>query len=360
MSIPYILTDTTASIFIDFTPYTVPSTHSNWDTILDALSNPDTTEDDLLKLLDVGKAVSNYLSGAVEYRDRAIYYNGTPVNTGLTRRIIQHMEADRPGLAAPLIRFLENVLENPSRRAVQGLYEWAERSNLPITPDGCVLAYKIVNDDFTDCYSGKFDNSPGTRVEVPRNHVDEDPDQTCSYGLHICSKDYLPHFGPSNKKVVIVKVHPKDFVAVPRDYNTAKARVCGYNVLKEVPKETAATYFPDAYVYDPDPTSIAPGQVWRDSDGDHHRILEVHNDGTVLTHCYEHGGRDSYMIENLDERVDDLFAVGEFYLDSDGDSHEVLSICDNEVVTSHGGMEFRFNRSGSGIGEDYGLTLLPN
>lgn len=251
MSVPFILTETSASVFLDFVPYTIPCTHPNWEKLLEALNNPDTVEGDIRPLLDVAKSVAEYMDGAVEYRDRVLFYKGKPVDTPLTRRIIQHMNANLPGLAAPLIKFFDNVMQNPSRRAVQGLYDWVERSGLPITPDGHIMAYKIVNHDFTDCYTGTFDNSPGKIVEVSRNEVDEDPDRTCSYGLHVCSSGYLPNYGPSDKQVVIVKVNPADFVAVPKDYSCAKARVCKYEVLQAVPKETAAQFFPNAYVYSP-------------------------------------------------------------------------------------------------------------
>lgn len=35
----------------------------------------------------------------------------------------------------------------------------------------------------------------------------------------------------------MVKVHPKDVVSVPYDYNGAKMRACRYEVLREVPDD---------------------------------------------------------------------------------------------------------------------------
>lgn len=299
MPIPHVLTETSASIFLDFVPYTVPSSHANWTQILEALNNPEITEDDLRPLLDVAKSVSDYMNGAVEYRDRALFFDGKPLDTPLTRRIVSHMSTGLEGLAAPLIEFLKNVMQNPSRRAVLGLYDWVEKSGLPITPDGHIMAYKIVEENFKDCYTKTFDNSPGQIVEVARNEVDEDPDQTCSYGLHVCSASYLPQYGPSNKQVVIVKVNPADFVAVPRDYNTAKARVCRYEVLQAVPKETAAQFFPNAYVYSPEPevepSKFKVGQVWRDAEGDLITITIVDDEGVEGN--LEQGGAMEYNID---------------------------------------------------------------
>lgn len=269
MAISYVLTDDSASVFLDYASHAVPASHPNWTQIVELLANPDATEDDLRPLLDIVSCVPDYMGGAVEYRDHALFYNGKSLDTSLTRRIIQHMNANQPGLAAPLIKFFENVMLNPSRRAVLGLYDWVERSGLPITPDGHIMAYKIVNHNFTDCYTGTFDNSPGKIVSVERNEVDEDPEQTCSYGLHVCSAGYLPNYGGSNSQVVIVKINPADFVAVPKDYNVAKARVCRYEVLQAVPKETAATFFPNPHVYDPTPKiEFEVGQTWLTHNGD--------------------------------------------------------------------------------------------
>ena len=314
MSVPYVLTDTSASIFLDFVPFTVPMTHPNWDAIVEALNNVDTTEDDLRPLLDVASTVANYLMGeGVEYRDRALYFDGQAIDNGLTRRILQHMDAGQEGLAAPLVEFLKKVLENPSRRAVQGLYDWVAASGLPITPEGDVLAYKIVNHDFTDCYTNKFDNSPGKRVEVRRNEVDEDPDRTCSYGLHVCSAKYLPEYGPSDRAVVIVKIHPKDFVAVPRDYNTAKARVAGYDVLTQVPTETAATFFPNAHVFDwsqwkPD---FEVGQVWLNRGGEEVTITIIDDDNNS-------GSETIWGI--TDEGSFSYFSDGSYWSDAESDN----------------------------------------
>lgn len=325
MAIPYVLSDESASIFLDFVPFTVPNTHANWTQILEALADPATTEDDVRPLLDVAQSVADFMLGAVEYRDRALYYNGKPLDTPLTRRIIEHMSAGQEGLATPLIAFLENVMQNPSRRAVLGLYEWVERSGLPITPDGHIMAYKIVNHDFTDCYSRSFDNSPGKVVEVERYEVDEDPDQTCSYGLHVCSASYLPSYGPSDKQVVIVKINPADFVAVPRDYNVAKARVCRYEVLQAVPPETAAQFFPSPYVYDPTPAptrEFEVGQVWRNRAGELVTITEIDDDdpysASAMKGENDSGEPRSYYLDGL------------YFSDQESDEDLVEFVSDDE------------------------------
>jgi hypothetical protein len=127
---------------------------------------------------------------------------------------------------------MENLYANPSKRAVTELYGFLEKNNLPITPDGYFLAYKKVRKDFLDVHSGTMDNSPGTIVEMERNKVDDNKDQTCSTGLHFCGMSYLSHFG--GERTVIVKINPADVVSIPSDYNDAKGRACRYEVIGEM------------------------------------------------------------------------------------------------------------------------------
>jgi hypothetical protein len=68
-----------------------------------------------------------------------------------------------------------------------------------------------------------------------RNRVNEDKDQTCSSGLHFCSREYLPHYGSAEGgRVVVIKINPQDVVAIPSDYENAKGRCCRYEVLREL------------------------------------------------------------------------------------------------------------------------------
>lgn len=245
----YIINSNAATIVTDNRTFTVRKDHTNWDAILTALNEGD--EARVVQLVDIPDTLKRVSNGRITVSDEGVFFNGEPLHTGLASRILTLIREGYQGLATPLTNFLDNLMNNPSRRAVQGLYEWLEKSNLPITDDGCIIAWKIVGPNFMDLYSGKFDNSPGKVVEVQRNEVDEDPDRTCSHGLHICSNEYLPKYGTrEGNKVVMVKVNPADVVAFPRDYNTSKGRVCKYEVLREVTREAAPSMFNDKQVVD--------------------------------------------------------------------------------------------------------------
>ena len=145
-------------------------------------------------------------------------------------RMVTMLQAGFP--VEPLVNFMENMMQNPSYRAVNELYGFLEKNRLPITGDGHFLAYKKVRADFKDCHSGTMDNSVGQIVEMERNQVNDDKNQTCSAGLHFCSESYLKHFG--GERTVIVKINPRDVVSIPTDYDNAKGRACRYEVIGEV------------------------------------------------------------------------------------------------------------------------------
>lgn len=194
--------------------------------------------DELKKLFDVASRVNEYFDGIIRVRDGVVYYRDKPVESYVARKAVSFMQNDLP--YKPLLKFIGNLQENPSYRATQDLYQFLEYGQMPITEDGCFMAYKKVMRDgdtgkLVDIYTRTISNDIGKTVEVPRNQVDKNPDHTCSFGLHVCSFDYLPHFGTGPyHAVVAVKVNPKDVVAIPRDYNNTKMRVCRYEVVEEV------------------------------------------------------------------------------------------------------------------------------
>lgn len=195
------------------------------------------------ELLDQKSFIEKYSNGVITIDPelgRVFYSVGgyeQDFSGRLVPRLIQSLSEDGENSLAfqGLLKFTERLASNPSNRAVNELYNFLEASCIDIDEEGMVIAFKKVRGNYTDIYSGKFDNSPGAVCEVPRNMVDENSEQTCSYGLHVCSSSYLSCFGSSpDNRVVKVKVDPADFVAVPRDYNDAKARVCCYEVLEDV------------------------------------------------------------------------------------------------------------------------------
>lgn len=196
---------------------------------LQTLLNPAFLTEEILRTID----------DVVVYRNR-ITMNGQAIQGYVIDRLIAAIRADQPYEA--LLNFVRKLRNNPSYRANQDLYEFLEVGKLSLLPDGRVLAYKVVKANYLDVHSSSFDNSPGKIVQMPRHEVNDDPNQTCSAGLHVCSPGYLPYFGAEQdtRVVVLVAIDPKDFVSFPRDYGSSKARVCEYTVLHAIAKENLA------------------------------------------------------------------------------------------------------------------------
>lgn len=193
------------------------------------------TEQEVLDILEAEKRkLTEAVSVAPDITVKGgckVFYKDSPVGGVLEERMLTML--DEGFSLIPMSRFLANLQNNPSKRVVDQLYEFLEKGKNPLTEDGCFLAYKAVRGDFKDIHSGTFDNSIGKVIEMPRNRVDEDPDRTCSQGLHVCSFDYLPYFSHAGGHVVVCKVNPADVVAIPRDYKNTKMRVCRYEVVSE-------------------------------------------------------------------------------------------------------------------------------
>ncbi len=231
MSYPYILQGDNVTLVIDGTPHTVNKTHVAYQKVIDAIKAGHW--DDVKSLINPVKAVINYSKGNVEIVDGEMFWKRMPFHNSLSNRMIQ-MLADGFEID-PMVNFMNNLMQNPSRQAVTELYGFLEKNSLPITPDGCFLAYKRVREDYKDCHTGTMDNSVGRVVEMERNMVDDNRNNTCSAGLHFCSHSYLASF--SGARTVIVKINPAAVVSIPSDYNDAKGRTCRYEVIGEVERD---------------------------------------------------------------------------------------------------------------------------
>lgn len=233
MSYPFLIQGNNIVVVIGNKSHTVSKTHITYNKVLDAIKAGDW--DAVKDTIEPKKVVLNYGKGNVSVQGETLYWKGKELNTGLATRMITMLQEGFP--IEPMVHFMENLYKNPSKRSVDELYNFLEKSQLPITPDGHFLAYKKVRANYMDCHTGTMDNSVGKIVEMERNDVDDDKDRTCSAGLHFCSLGYLSHFG--GDRIMIVKINPADVVSIPSDYNDTKGRACRYEVIGELNKEEA-------------------------------------------------------------------------------------------------------------------------
>ena len=211
---PHIITDSSVTVIINGNPLTMNSDNANYNNVIEALA--DGRYDCLEDMFDTGKAIR---------------YKGELVHNHVVDRILAFMQNGLP--YKPLLNFLDKLMANPSRRAVNELYTFLEHKNMPLTADGNFQAYKSVSADFLDHHTGKFSNKVGSVLEMVRNTVCDDANVGCSYGFHAGSLEYAKSFGGVGSRLLIVEINPADVVSVPLDSSCQKLRTAKYKVVSE-------------------------------------------------------------------------------------------------------------------------------
>ena len=259
MSVPFMWVDGNLTVILKNKAHQVIPDHTNYKLILEAL--PTATEDELLELVDIEKAVATFTQGQVSIVNSKVMFEGEEIHGSISKRILEFMSKGLP--FEPLVKFLENLMENPSMQSQQELYDFLEHENLPVTEDGCFLAYKAVRSDFKDKWKGTFDNSVGQVCEMRRAKVDDNRKVGCSQGLHAGALNYVANYGSvdAGDNIVIVKINPKDVVSVPSDCDCEKLRTCKYEVVGlyqgELPKPLyKAEFEADSYVDDEEYSTV--------------------------------------------------------------------------------------------------------
>jgi hypothetical protein len=271
--IPHVISSKNVTVYVDGEQHIVPTGTAQYDLVIKAINAGDVQG--VKDAVEVRQAVVKMSQGKIELDGTILKYDGRPLHGALVNRILSVVKG--AGNAAPLLMFLDNLMQNPSHRAINELYGFMEACDLPITHDGHFLAYKKVRDDYTSVHDGVTKNNIGLVVEMPRNAVNDNKDETCSTGLHFCSESYLSCFGGT--RIVVVKINPADVVSIPSDYNNAKGRACRYLVVGELKYneknddiEKLKANFDD--VFATKATPAAPSPLVEDED-DGHDILKA-------------------------------------------------------------------------------------
>lgn len=241
------------------------------------------TVKEMKKLVDTVKAVETFVENAsihlkgvkAEVRNGEVFLNGEAVHNAVANRIKKFIQEGLP--FEHLLRFLERVSANPSYTSQKELYDFLENKGLPITEDGCFVAYKAVRSDYLDKYSGTIDNRPGSKVRVARGAVDDNRANECSKGLHVGALDYVGWYGHAGDKLVVCKVDPIDVVSVPKDHHAQKCRTCAYEVLRDFDGElTKALY--DAKAENAYGEADEDDDNWDFADDDHDEYVDDYYD----------------------------------------------------------------------------------
>jgi len=200
--------------------------------------------DEIRKLGDVASYISAMSFGRVEVDDRdRLRLDGEIVDFGMTSHFLRVL---REGFDIdPLVKFIENLAENPEPDLKEDMFAFLQQGNLPFTEDGCFLAFKRVNDDYLDFHSRTVHYPIGGLVEMPRENCAKHR-SACGTGLHVCYFDYLPCFHGGAGRILICKVNPRNVTDIPAGGTHHKLKCCSLEVVGEIPEDDARAHFTSA------------------------------------------------------------------------------------------------------------------
>lgn len=241
-NLSYVILDSGITVYIDGNQYFINSNEFPYLELKNILlSDIETKYDSVKEVLNKLFNTIKSICEDVYVKNSIIYIDKIPVNNSIGKLLTEM--SDSGSDLNPFINFIRNVRKNPNNKIINEICDFIEKSyedgGFTITPEGNILAYKKVSEDFMDIHSKMFYNGPGSIVEMNRNDVCSDRSVTCAPGLHFCSFSYLSNFGSGNdNKIMILEINPKDIVSIPIDYANAKGRCCKYKVIGELGKDT--------------------------------------------------------------------------------------------------------------------------
>lgn len=189
------------------------------------------------KAVDISATLSNFgftvKNGYVIMGDKTGEFKLGGVDV-LMRRIESFaLAGDENGVTA-MAKFLDKLLENPDQEIMNRIIDFIRFGDVEVDEEGYLIAYKYVDSNFKDSFTNRLDNRPGSVVRMKRALVDKDIKNECSQGLHVCALSYVFGFWGHGKRLVKVRLNPRDIVAIPKDYKGAKIRCSEYTVMSDV------------------------------------------------------------------------------------------------------------------------------
>lgn len=215
-------------------PLVIAEGNPHYHRVLEALKTQG-HDADVEALMSITSAVETLTEGKVRYDGRQLVVNGRQIEDPILLDFVLKMKDEGQPLR-PFELFMERLDRNPSMRSRKTLFGYITTCGLTLDPEGFILAYKSVRDDYRDFHTGKVDWSVGNTVKEDRREIDDDPNSACSFGLHVGGHEYVRGFHENGRKL-LVKVDPEHVVCIPYDASCRKMRVCEATVIAELNRD---------------------------------------------------------------------------------------------------------------------------
>lgn len=203
------------------TPITIYSTDPNWDQVVEFLHDKD-FESIRALVSRTSDIILSYNSGRISIDGGIVFVDDNPVEGALVDRLIDMLQKAID--VKPIAQFIANVHDNPKYNVSDDAYGFVEEEDLPITSDGCLLAYQRVRWNWTDIDTTTLDLSIGSVAE--------------NVELSFCGLDRLACFfsgWDGSYRTIVIKINPRDIITVPTAFVQG---VCSkYEVVGELEEE---------------------------------------------------------------------------------------------------------------------------
>ena len=232
--IQYIHRDDEIIVVLDGYTYSIQVDDNRYEEVLDLIE--DGNEDELRELVSRSKRATKMFKEleavGFTFEDGDYYYNEQLIPCDLNDYLGSAIDN---GNYSPVVNFVRRLFENPQHSTRERLFGFMEANKHPILNDGAFMAFKVVRSDYYDKHTGTVINAPGITVPLlPWSKVDTNEDKLCSFGYHVCSKEYIGQFYRDGDRIVSVAVFPEFVGAIPPDYNNSKVRCRQYRVLADI------------------------------------------------------------------------------------------------------------------------------
>jgi hypothetical protein len=239
-TVNYLILSNSVVVTFDGKRYSITKDDYRYNGIIEAIK-----AGDFAKVKELADIVQTIRQAGFMIQGDSVILDGQPLEGVIAGRIVDFHAKGLP--FEPLLKFARKLRLNPSYNSREQLFKFLEHNGHPITSEGNFIAYRGITEDFKDMHTKTWDNSIGSICEMNRQEVDDNPNNTCSKGLHVACYDYAKSFG---QKLVEVEVNPIDVVCVPTDYNGTKMRVCKFKVVSLCEKVNDNSLVDSSYVTD--------------------------------------------------------------------------------------------------------------
>lgn len=252
------------SAVIDGKLYPVDDSHEHFEDLVQAAVDND--EEGFLALFDSSARAEDkfaVLSERVRVANSRVYVDGFEVSDVYADTLVEFLDDDvSDSDREALVNFLSKVYSNVSEGIRENLSRWLKAENFTILPNGNILGYRGLRDNYTSVHAGPgivngervnghLDNSVGNVLEIDADLVENDPSRGCASGLHVGTYEYAKGWSP-NGVVVSVEVDPRHVRSVPFQCSSSKMRVSKYRVLETVTDKSKSSVDDTYSDYDDD------------------------------------------------------------------------------------------------------------